>query len=92
MGNQPDTALRGAVQYAPHPFHWLPAAGARHASADSQQLGHRYAPGAEVTTLCDKRVKAESGEIAWLWETCPDCNAAAHVLARCPMPPVAGAR
>ncbi|GAA0516326.1 hypothetical protein GCM10011581_46210 [Saccharopolyspora subtropica] len=75
--------------YRPHPFHWVPAAGQRHASTDPHSAGNVYATGADVTTLCERRVKAETDELAWLWETCPDCNAAARVLAG--LPPMLGA-
>lgn len=78
--------------YRPHPFHWVPAVGQRHASADEHPPGASiYPDGTKVTTLCERTVKAATGDIAWLWETCPDCNAAAHVLALCPMPPTVGA-
>ncbi|QUH05359.1 hypothetical protein HUO13_35365 [Saccharopolyspora erythraea] len=76
--------------YAQHPFHWVPANGARHASIDPQGAGNAYVPGVEITTLCTRRVAAETGDMAWLWETCPECNAAARVLAG--LPPMVGAR
>lgn len=70
---------------------WVPADGARHASIDTKPTGG-YPTGMCVQTLCGHQLIADNTELAWLWETCPDCNAQAHKLARCPMPPVAGAR
>ncbi|WP_168584098.1 hypothetical protein [Saccharopolyspora sp. ASAGF58] len=45
-----------------------------------------------VATLCGYQLAVENTTLALLWETCPDCNAAAHVLAEVPMPPAVGAR
>ncbi|MGI8308802.1 hypothetical protein [Saccharopolyspora hattusasensis] len=42
--------------------------------------------------MCGHQLIADNTELAWLWDTCPDCNAAAHVLAGVPMPPAVGAR
>ncbi|WP_093148377.1 zinc finger protein [Saccharopolyspora antimicrobica] len=76
--------------YQPHPFHWVPADGQRHASADPHPLGASvYSSGADVTTLCERTVEADVSELAWLWATCADCNAAARVLAG--LPPKVGA-
>ncbi|WP_168584997.1 zinc finger protein [Saccharopolyspora sp. ASAGF58] len=71
--------------YRPHPFSWAPAAGQRHATTDQRPAGG-WPDGAEITALCDRHVRPESGELAWLWPTCPECNKAAHVLAGIPMP------
>ncbi|WP_333777767.1 zinc finger protein [Saccharopolyspora oryzae] len=77
--------------YQPHPFHWVPAEGQRHASTDERPSGSSiYPDGIEVTTLCEQTVMASTGEMAWLWPTCPGCNAAAR--ARAGLPPMAGAR
>jgi zinc finger protein len=64
-----------------YPFHWVPADGLRHASLDERPCGCRYPTGTEVSTLCRREVVADDGELAWLWETCADCNAEAHRLA-----------
>ncbi|MGI8309312.1 zinc finger protein [Saccharopolyspora hattusasensis] len=77
--------------YRPHPFSWVPGAEQRHATIDDRPPGG-WRDGETVTTLCDLSIQAKTSELAWLWDTCPDCNAAAHVLAQCPMPPAAGAR
>ncbi|SFS71177.1 zinc finger protein [Saccharopolyspora flava] len=60
-----------------HPFHWVPALGERHASTDPRPSGG-YPAGSTITTLCDRQMNAEVGEMAWLWTTCPACNAEAH--------------
>lgn len=68
--------------YRPHPFHWVPADGRRHASTDEHPPGaSMYPDGTTVTTLCDRTVSAETGEMAWLWRTCPKCHVAARALA-----------
>lgn len=68
--------------YQPHPFHWIPAQGERHASRDPYPGGVQgYPDGATVSTLCGQDVTADSGAVAWLWDTCQRCNDAAHVLA-----------
>ncbi|MGI8311086.1 zinc finger protein [Saccharopolyspora sp. ASAGF58] len=77
--------------YQPHPFHWAPADGKRHASTDPKPR-KGYPTGFVVATLCGYQLAVENTTLAWLWETCPDCNAAAHVLAEVPMPPTVGAR
>lgn len=75
--------------YRPHSFHWVPAACQRHASVDEHPPGASlYPDGITVTTLCGRLVQAENGEVAWLWDTCPDCCAAARILAG--LPPVLG--
>ncbi len=39
--------------WSPHPFHWVPAGGQRHASTDAHPNGgHLYPDGTAVTTLC----------------------------------------
>ncbi|QIZ39278.1 hypothetical protein FDZ84_05175 [Saccharopolyspora sp. ASAGF58] len=75
----------------PHPFHWVPADGKRHASTDPKP--HKgYPAGFVVATLCGYQLAAESTTLSWFWETCPTCNDKAHALANTPMPPVASAR
>ena len=77
--------------YQPYPFHWIPAAGARHASRDAYPMGVRGFPdGTAVKTLGGGEFPADTSEHAWLWETCKDCNVAAHDLAG--LPPLAGTR
>ncbi|MEV0085278.1 zinc finger protein [Saccharopolyspora sp. NPDC003752] len=77
--------------YQPHPFHWVPADGQRHASADKHPPGASiYPDGTEITTLCEQSLTAETSDTAWLWGTCPDCNAA--VRTRVGLPPMASAR
>ncbi|TDD06176.1 hypothetical protein E1181_13005 [Saccharopolyspora terrae] len=70
-----DTAEKESVRM--HPFHWVPALGERHASTDHRPSGG-YPAGSTITTLCDREMRAEVGEMAWLWNTCPACNAEAH--------------
>ena len=65
----------------PHPFHWVPAEGARHATCDVRPCGCRFPVGTRVTTLCGAQVVADDGDLAWLWGTCPACNAVARRLA-----------
>jgi zinc finger protein len=72
------------VAYKPHPFHWVPADGRRHASAD-ERPGNTYADGTEVGTLCGRQLVADNSTVAWFWETCPDCDVRAHALAGVPM-------
>ncbi|WP_263252180.1 hypothetical protein [Saccharopolyspora rosea] len=31
--------------------------------------------------LCGRKVVVDHSEVAWLWETCPDCNGEARRLA-----------
>ncbi|GGI80879.1 hypothetical protein GCM10011581_17810 [Saccharopolyspora subtropica] len=75
------------MPYRPHPFSWVPAVGQRHASTDAKPAGG-YPTGMTVQTLCGHQLIADNTETAWLWETCPECNAAARVLAG--LPPVLG--
>lgn len=66
-----------------YPFHWVPAAGERHASADRRPEGAlAYPTGTSVGTLCRERLSADNSEIGWLWPTCDGCNAEVHRLAR----------
>ncbi len=63
--------------------HWVPADGQRHASTDSKPVGcYAYPATWEVKTLCGLTVTAADGKPAWLWETCPTCNARAKERAR----------
>ncbi|WP_237710579.1 zinc finger protein [Saccharopolyspora spinosa] len=75
--------------YRPHPFSWVPAGGARHASAEDKPAGG-WPDGTVLTSLCDRQIQAASGELAWLWQTCPECAAAARVLAG--LPPLGAAQ
>ncbi|GAA4861873.1 zinc finger protein [Saccharopolyspora rosea] len=68
-----------------HPFHWVPAAGERHASQDARPYGG-YPEGRQVTTLCGQQLPAAVGDSPWLWGTCPTCNDRAHDLAGVPTP------
>ncbi|WP_461155600.1 zinc finger protein [Saccharopolyspora tripterygii] len=70
-----------AMAFQPHPFHWAPAAGRRHASVDPYPPGCSiYPDGVEITTLCGETVTSARGELAWLWETCPGCDQAVRKL------------
>ncbi|GAB2740193.1 hypothetical protein GCM10027174_12000 [Salinifilum aidingensis] len=66
----------------PHPFSWVPAQGARHATTDPRppRSGRVHPPDVVVSTLCGEEVPAAAGEVAWLWETCPDCDERARAL------------
>lgn len=64
----------------PHPFHWVPAEGERHASTDVRPPGG-YPTGTNVTTLCGQCLTAEDGVLPWLWTTCSSCNATARRMA-----------
>ncbi len=72
----------------PHPFTWVPAERARHASTDPKQKGRNYPTGTEVTTLCGQQVTADNSELAWFWPTCASCYAAARELAGIEAPPL----
>lgn len=63
----------------PHPFHWVPADGKRHASTDTRPTGG-YPRGTHVRTLCGQQLDAEDGVLPWLWNTCSPCNTAARRL------------
>lgn len=63
-----------------HPFHWVPAAQARHATLDTRPTSG-YPQGWVVLTLCGLQLPAETGDIPWLWDTCPGCKAAADKIA-----------
>ena len=67
-----------------HPFHWVPAAGKRHATTTARP-GGGYPTGMTVPTLCDEELTADNSTTAWFWETCPVCNVEAHRLAGVPM-------
>ncbi|MEV5539447.1 zinc finger protein [Saccharopolyspora shandongensis] len=69
--------------FQPYPFHWVPAAGLRHASTDRRPDGAlAYPTGTFVSTLCRQELPADNSEIAWLWSTCGDCDAEAHRIVR----------
>ncbi|WP_188989866.1 zinc finger protein [Saccharopolyspora thermophila] len=62
-----------------YPFHWVPAAGQRHASLDAHPDGAlAYPSGTGVRTLCGSQLTADNSKLAWLWETCAECNAEAR--------------
>ncbi|MGW1679832.1 zinc finger protein [Saccharopolyspora sp. NPDC002376] len=66
-----------------YPFHWVPAAGWRHASTDRRPEGAlAYPTGTSVRTLCREQLSADNSEIGWLWPTCDSCNSEAHRIAR----------
>lgn len=69
--------------YRPYPFSWVPANEARHASSDKRPTGG-WPDGTELTALCGRKIQAASGELAWLWPTCAECDAAARILAGLP--------
>ncbi|GAB3673596.1 MULTISPECIES: zinc finger protein [Saccharopolyspora] len=75
--------------WSPHPFHWVPAGGQRHASTDAHPNGgHLYPDGTAVTTLCgDSTLQADNGDHAWLWSECETCRAHTYDLAGTPPPP-----
>ncbi|GAA4857929.1 zinc finger protein [Saccharopolyspora cebuensis] len=83
-GQQADSAsiAIGGRKYQPHPFHWVPGAGLRHAST-APNFG-LYPDGEEVVTLCGALVAADNSVLAWLWRTCTVCDAEARVLAGMP--------
>ncbi|KAA5830206.1 zinc finger protein [Saccharopolyspora hirsuta] len=64
-----------------YPFHWVPAAGQRHASLAEKPVGCAYPTGTQVETLCQQEVSADNSEVAWLWGTCAECNREARRLA-----------
>lgn len=64
----------------PYPFHWVPAAGQRHATLD-ERPGGGYPTGLVVRTLCDDEVPAENSESSWFWRTCAECAPQARRLA-----------
>ncbi|MEV4734695.1 zinc finger protein [Saccharopolyspora sp. NPDC049426] len=68
-----------STAWRPHPFHWVPADGQRHASHG------RVADGDSSRMLCGEYAVAFYGVTAWLWATCVTCNIAAHELAGVPM-------
>lgn len=64
-----------------YPFHWVPAAGQRHASLDEKPCGSAYQSGTQVRNLCRQDLPADNSDVAWLWQTCGDCNTEARLLA-----------
>ncbi|MFC7344522.1 zinc finger protein [Saccharopolyspora griseoalba] len=60
-----------------YPFIWRPSDGVRHATKSTE-----VADGAAFRALCGAEcAAADLSEQAWLWATCPECNASAHKLA-----------
>ncbi|MBB5159985.1 zinc finger protein [Saccharopolyspora phatthalungensis] len=76
--------------FRPHPFHWVPAEGKRHASTDPKPF-KGYPTGFVVATLCGHQLAADNSEPAWFWEMCAACDVKARDLAKTPTPPVGGA-
>ena len=67
--------------HTPHPFHWVPAGGQRHASADPLPAScHSYPAETTITALCGANLRAETSAEAWLWAGCADCRAATHEM------------
>ncbi|GAA2776422.1 zinc finger protein [Saccharopolyspora taberi] len=64
----------------PHPFHWQPGDGLRHATLETRPRGG-FTGEAQVETLCGASINVDDSAQAWLWATCPECNKVAHVLA-----------
>ena len=64
-----------------HAFHWTPAEQQRHASLDTKPANGNYPTGMCIETLCGRQLPADNSERAWLWPTCPDCNAEARRIA-----------
>ncbi|GAB2734815.1 hypothetical protein GCM10027174_04620 [Salinifilum aidingensis] len=65
----------------PLPFTWVPAEGHRHASRDDvPPPGREFPPDMSVTTLCGRQVTTATGEVAWFWPTCFDCDERARAL------------
>ena len=64
----------------PHPFHWQPGDGLRHATLQARPRGG-YTDETRIETLCGTSITVDDSEHAWLWTTCSECNKVAHVLA-----------
>lgn len=64
-----------------HAFHWVPADNQRHASRDTKPANGNFPTGMCVKTLCGRQLPADNSERAWLWATCPDCDAEAPKIA-----------
>ncbi|PRW64235.1 zinc finger protein [Actinopolyspora mortivallis] len=72
----------------PHPFTWVPAAEQRHVSRDPvPPPGMEFPDGVVVSTLCGREVTSATGELAWLWTTCPSCDDAAREIVGAPPRP-----
>ncbi|NHD18118.1 MULTISPECIES: zinc finger protein [Actinopolyspora] len=68
-----------------HPFTWVPAAWQRHASRDPvPPPAAEFPQGVLVSTLCGQELTSASGELAWLWGTCPECDDAAREIVGVP--------
>ncbi|MHA6801974.1 zinc finger protein [Salinifilum ghardaiensis] len=69
----------------PYPFTWVPAEGHRHASRDDvPPPGREFPPDMSVTTLCGRQLTTATGEVAWFWPTCFDCDERVRPLAGVP--------
>ena len=73
-------------------YHWAPTSGLRHASTDVAPACGGFPDGIVVETLCHQQVKVDKSAVAWLGETCKECNVAVHKLLGQPMPPVSKSR
>ncbi|MHA6798246.1 zinc finger protein [Bounagaea algeriensis] len=63
----------------------MPAEGHRHASRDDvPPPGREFPPDMSVTTLCGRQLTTATGEVAWFWPTCFDCDERARPLAGVP--------
>lgn len=75
--------------WSPHPFHWVPAGGLRHASTDPHPNGGvAYPDNTEVGVLCGGAHRAHGSDESWLWPECETCRARACELAGTAPPPV----
>lgn len=64
---------------------WVPGAGQRHAStASSPHPSHEFPAEINVSTVCGREVTSATGELPWLWPTCPDCDSETRRLAGVP--------
>lgn len=69
----------------PHPFTWVPAEGHRHASRDDVPSPAReFPPDMSVMALCGRQITTATGDVAWFWPTCFDCDERARTLAGLP--------
>jgi len=62
-----------------HPFAWVPAENARHATRDPKPPDG-FPAGEPVRTLCGQNLPAAAGPYAWFWDTCTGCHAQARHL------------
>ncbi|GAB3558381.1 hypothetical protein J2S53_003706 [Actinopolyspora lacussalsi] len=68
-----------------HPFTWVPAEEQRHASRDPvPPPALEFPPELTVSALCGREVLTATGDIPWLWPTCPDCDRTTRELVGAP--------